>query len=71
MIKPVTFKTEPTFLGTVGEFRRIEFRLYENPIYGDEAPLLVKLAGQFWETDFWDFPQYHELMEWVYENDMC
>tara|TARA_Y100001980_G_C14496246_1_gene272713 strand:+ start:263 stop:472 length:210 start_codon:yes stop_codon:yes gene_type:complete len=30
---------------------------YEHPTLGDEAPLLVKKYGKFYETDLWQAPE--------------
>lgn len=32
------------------------YTFYENPVYGDEAPLMVKSNGQYYETDLFDKP---------------
>lgn len=29
-------------------------KYYENPVFGDEAPLMVKVNGELIETDYWE-----------------
>ena len=51
----------PTYLFTTGG---VSF--FEHPTLGDEAPLLVKSpTGSFLETDFYDSPDFFEVMDFI------
>lgn len=39
------------------------FPIYENPEYGDEAPVLIVIDGRLVESCFWDVPNAHELAD--------
>ena len=45
--------------------------IYENPCFGDEAPVLVKIQGKLWETDFWEVPEMQELLDFITDEDLC
>lgn len=39
------------------------YKLFEDPINGDEAPLICQIKSNFWRTDFYDVPTVEELLE--------
>lgn len=64
-------KLNPTFIGLVDGISFLE-----DPIMGDEAPLILKYKGEYYSTDFWDLPDKYdvaesltELLDLVYEGE--
>lgn len=47
---------KPTKVGTVNGVA-----FYENPVHGDEAPLMVYIDGEYRESHFWDLPSPGEV----------
>lgn len=48
----------PTYLGTI-----LDVQFYEHPDYGDEAPILAKQHGVWYNTDWWEIPTTEEVVE--------
>lgn len=38
------------------------YKLFEDPINGDEAPLICQIKSNFWRTDFYEAPTVEELL---------
>lgn len=45
----------PTLIGELETEEGLRFQMYEHPLYGDEAPLLVKWGKFYYTTPFWEF----------------
>jgi len=41
---------------------------YENPVYGDEAPLMVMFEGKYYETELYDLPTEYDEAQEYYNN---
>lgn len=48
-----------TYLATVAGVA-----LYEHGQFGDESPMMAKVKGRWFATDFWDMPSAEEVLEW-------
>ena len=44
---------KPTRIGTVSA-SGLHFQVYEHPLYGDEAPLLVLWGKHYYTTPYWE-----------------
>lgn len=44
------------------------YTFYENPVHGDEAPLMVMFEGKYYETDMYDAPFDQEEAKQTYEE---
>jgi len=43
---------------------------YENPLRGDEAPLMATDGDRYViDSDFWDLPGFNEVMDWRINMD--
>lgn len=47
---------KPTFIGFSGPYM-----FYEHPVHGDEAPLMIRLNGNWFNSGFWELPDPSEL----------
>ena len=43
------------------------FRIFENPVYGDEAPLLVEINGELVDTGLYDMDDDNEMLDRIDE----